>query len=92
MLILDIESEHVNSVFCLDPRSRLKSPRIIVKVPLSKPATIKFKSSSIAKADTLPELLEIKITNKYVYTQFIKTYKSLNRLNIWKNKQMSCLL
>ena len=50
------ESEFDKRAFCLAPRSRLRSPRIKTKVPLSKPAATKFKSSSIARADSFPML------------------------------------
>ena len=53
----DEESDEFDKrAFCLAPRSRLRSPRIKTKVPLSKPAATKFKSSSIARADSLPML------------------------------------
>ena len=46
----------VKRVFCLAPRSRLKSPRNKCKVPLSNPTATKFKSSSTANAvGTCPE-------------------------------------
>ena len=54
MVVLEFALEH--KVFCLIPLSRRKSPRIRIKYPLSNPAAIKFKFSSITRDVKDPEL------------------------------------